>query len=457
MLTLEQVLAATGGTLLCGGTRRYLRGVSIDSRTIRRGDIFIAIRGKRLDGHQFLRQAVKGGAGLVIISRKIPFPKDMAVIHVKDTTMALGQIAASYRERFDIPVVAITGSAGKTTTKDMIAAALATKFKVLKNAQTLNNQYGVALTVLGLRPSHEALVIELGTSHPGEIQWLTRIVQPTVAVLTNIGESHLAGLRSPQGVYQEKSAIFRKMDPQGHVIFNSDDSWLMKIPTEKRHPTIITYGIQHPADFRAQDITIQNNRKMCFHVQRHRFILDTPAGHGAYNALAAIACARLLRISYPDIQNALGAVRFKNRRQHILRSGAVTIIDDTYNSNPVSLCSALRTIDSLQTSGRKILVTADMLELGVQSRRLHEQEGRMIARSSVTVAITMGKLSRYAAQALRQANPHKEVFHCRSIHGIYGRLRHWCRPGDIVLVKGSRAMRMERVVEFLQRYFSKRR
>lgn len=457
MLTIHEVLEATGGILLADGARRHFRGVSIDSRTLQKGDIFIAIRGKRLDGHRFLRQAVGKGASLLVISRRILHPKNVSVVLVKDTTAALGQIAAAYRRRFDIPVVAITGSAGKTTTKDMIAAILAAKFKVLKNAKTLNNQYGVSLTVLGLKPSHEALVIELGTNNPGEIRWLARIAQPTVAVLTNIGESHLAGLKSRRGVYQEKSAIFRDMALRGHVIFNNDDSFLRKIHAEKRRPAVITYGILRKSDFQAKDMAIQNNRKMCFHVHHHRFILDTPAEHGVYNALAAIACGRLLKISYSDIQSALGKVKFENHRQHVRPIGGITVIDDTYNSNPVSLRSAIRTLDGLKTSGRKIFVTADMLELGAQSRQLHRDKGRAIAGSTVDVAVTMGKLSKYAAQSIRQANPHIEVFHYPAIRGIYGRLKSLCRPGDIILVKGSRAMRMERIVEFLQRHFLKQR
>ena len=233
-LTLAQVLEATGGTLIYG--RRApgrFTGVSIDSRTLKRGNVFVAVRGKNLDGHRFIAPAVRKGASLLVVSEKISGAKDVPVVLVKDTTAALGQIAGAYRKSFDIPVIAVTGSAGKTTTKDMIAAVLGSKFKVLKNEKTLNNQYGVSLTVLGLRPADEALVIELGTNNPGEIEWLAAIAQPTIAVLTNIGESHLAGLKNRMGVYKEKSAIFRGIGAKGYVIFNNDDPYLRRISGEK--------------------------------------------------------------------------------------------------------------------------------------------------------------------------------------------------------------------------------
>ena len=379
---------------------------------------------------------------------------DVPVILVKDTTAAFGQIAGAYRKSFDIPVIAITGSAGKTTTKDMIAAVLETKFKVWKNAKTLNNQYGVSLTVLGLKPGHEALVIELGTNNPGEIQWLAAIARPTIAVLTNIGESHLAGLKSKMGVYKEKSAIFRGIGAKGYVIFNNDDPYLRRISGEKAHPRIITYGVERKSDLQAWQIKVKNNRKMCFQVNGHGFILNTPAPYYVYNALAAIACGRLFKISDRDIKKALEKLTFGSHRQQIREISGVTVIDDTYNSNPVSVRNAIKTLDALTARGKKIFITADMLELGARSTPLHREKGRWIARSSTDVAITVGKFSRHTAGSIRQGNRRIGVFHHDSIAGVSQRLKKLCQPGDIVLVKGSRGMKMERVVEFLHRHLS---
>lgn len=456
-MTLAQILEATDGTLIYGSrglAKDRFTGVSIDSRTLKRGNVFIAIAGKNLDGHRFIRQAVRKGACLLIVSQKARRAQNVPVILVHDTTVALGQIAGAYRRSFDIPVIAVTGSAGKTTTKDMIAAVLEAKFNVLKNARTLNNQYGVSLTVLGLKRRHRALVIEMGTNNPGEIEWLARIARPTVAVLTNIGESHLEGLRDRMGVYKEKSAIFRGIGPRGHVVFNNDDPCLRKIFLEKRHPRTVTYGIERTADLRARQIHVKNNRKICFHLNGQGFILDTPAPYYVYNALAAIACGRLLGVSYRDIKKNLGKVRFGDHRQQMRDIGGVTVIDDTYNSNPVSVRNAIKTLDALTARGKKIFITADMLELGTQSRPLHQQEGRRIARSTADVAITVGKFSRYAAGSIRGANPRMEVFHHPTAGGVFQRLRKLCRPGDIVLVKGSRGMRMERVVELLQHHLN---
>ncbi len=455
MLTITQILAATGGTLI-RGRRAPARpaGVSIDSRSLKRGNVFVAIRGKNLDGHRFIAQAVRKGASLLVVSGKISGAGDLPVILVKDTTVALGQIATAYRKGFNIPVIAITGSAGKTTTKDMIAAVLGSKFRVLKNEKTLNNQYGVSLTVLGLRPGHEALVIELGTNNPGEIKWLAAIAQPTVAVLTNIGESHLEGLRDRMGVYKEKSTIFRGIDRGGYVIFNNDDPFLRKISGEKKRPRVVTYGIERKSDVCARQIQVKNNRKICFHVDGHGFILNTPAPYYVYNALAAIACGRLLKISDRESKKALEKLTFGNHRQQMQEIGGITVIDDTYNSNPVSVRNAIKTLDVLTARGKKIFITADMLELGEQSTLLHREKGRWIARSSTDVAITVGKFSRYAAGSIRQGNRNIDVFHHASVAGIPERLKKLCRPGDIVLVKGSRGMRMERVVEFLHRHLN---
>ncbi len=457
MMTLARILTATGGTLI-HGRRKSSRftGFSIDSRTLERGNVFVAIRGKNLDGHRFIVQAVRKGASLLVVSEKISGAADLPVILVKDTTVALGKIAGAYRENFDIPVIAVTGSAGKTTTKDMIAAVLGSKFKVLKNERTLNNQYGVSLTVLGLKPAHEALVIELGTNNPGEIQRLAAIARPSVAVLTNVGESHLEGLKNRSGVYKEKSAIFRGIGAQGHVVFNNDDPYLRKIAAKKKRPRVVTYGIERKSDLQARQIHLKNNRKICFQLNGHGFILNTPALYYVYNALAAIACGRLLGISDRDSKKALEKLAFGSHRQEIQTIGGVTVIDDTYNSNPVSVRNALKTLDALRAKGKKIFITADMLELGAQSTPLHRQKGRWIARSSADVAITVGKLSRHTAGSIRQGNRSINVFHHASIAGVPQRLKKLCRPGDIVLVKGSRGMRMERVVEFLHRHLSKK-
>jgi UDP-N-acetylmuramoyl-tripeptide--D-alanyl-D-alanine ligase len=456
VLTARHIQEITGGNLLLGNGTANAGGVSIDSRTMKKGDVFIAIQGDRLDGHDFVRQAVGKGAPVLVVSRKVACPKTVTVISVKDTTRALGQIASAHRRHFNIPVIAVTGSAGKTTTKDMIASVLGTRFKVLKNFRTENNQYGVPLTVLRLNASHEALVLELGTNRPGDIGWLTQIARPTIAVMTNIGESHLEGLKSKAGVFREKFDLVKGTAPDGHVIFNKDDPCLQKIFRKRIPQRMTTYALREQADYHADRIRLQDNRRISFCVRGRVFTLATPAEHGVYNALAAIACGRLLDISYGDMIDALRALRGADHRQEIRNVRGVLIVDDTYNSNPVSFAGALRTLDSLKAVGRKILITADMRELGRQSKRLHEEQGRLIARSCADVAVAVGRHSRGTAQAVKKANPRISTFYYPTVDDLHKRLDHVCQRGDIILVKGSRAMRMERTVAFIEEHLRRR-
>ena len=230
MFTLKEIVQATGGKLFHAFKIRKIKGVSTNSRTLKKGELFIAIQGQKFDAHHFIPNVIEAGASAVVISKKEFIPKiEIPTVLVADTTKALGNIASFHRQRFKIPVVAITGSAGKTTTKEMIAAVLQTQYKVLKNFKTENNQFGVPLTLLQLRKSHEIVVMEIGTNHFGDIRWLTQVLQPTVAIFTNIGESHLEFLKNPAGVFREKSDLIRYQSLRGHIIFNSDDEQLKKI------------------------------------------------------------------------------------------------------------------------------------------------------------------------------------------------------------------------------------
>lgn len=450
ILTVKQIQEASGGLVISGEGSVRIQGFSTDSRTLQKGEAFIAINGEHFDGHAFIDQAVKKGARALIVSKKIPILENIPVIRVKDTTHALGRIAAFYRRLFDIPVIAVTGSAGKTTTKEMIAAVLSARFKVLKNAKTENNQYGVPLTILKLNESHEAAVLELGTNQPGDIPWLTSIAQPTIAVFTNIGESHLQGLGTPRGVFREKFRLVEGMAPGGIVIYNKDDRYLRAMPLKKTGQRMVSYAVKQTADHQANGIRRGSDHSMCFQMGRRKFVLNTPVEQYVYNALAAISCARVLRINDGQIQSILLNFEFGASRQEIRKAGEVLIIDDTYNANPVSFKSAIGTLDALKTAGQKILVAGDMMELGQRAQDLHLALGEMIARSTVDAALMTGKYVRYAARALRASNPRIEVFCYGSLPELHRRLLTVCRQGDLVLVKGSRAMRMERTVAFIE-------
>lgn len=444
----------TKGRLLGKEARVRIKGISTNSRSLKKGELFIAIKGERFDGHDFLKEVVKKGASALLVSSRKNVPKiSVPIILVRDTTKALGDIAHSYRSRFNIPVIAITGSAGKTTTKEMIAAVLNKRFAVLKNFRTENNQYGVPLTLLKLKKSHKAVIIELGTNKFGDIRWLTKVAEPTIALFTNIGESHLEFLRSSAGVFKEKSDLVRYKKPSGVIIFNADDPLLKKIRGMKGKNRLLSFGIKAAASIRAVGIK-QIDRHTLFKVGGKEFSLNTPFEHNVYNALSAISCGRLMNVPDRDIQSALKFFQFEAGRQEIKRVGKVWVIDDTYNSNPVSFQSAIKTLERWPAVGRKIIVCADMLELGKRAQSLHERMGKIIAGSHIDALLTTGRWAQYLAQSARKKNKDLLVFHSPSLKRIHQKIKSFCRGEDVVLVKGSRGMRMERTVDFLEKAFS---
>jgi len=450
MMTAGELKQIINGQLLQGELSAIARGVSIDSRTIRKNNVFCAVKGEKFDGHQFVRSAVKGGAAIIIISKRISVPKNVTVIKVKDTTVALGKVAAWHRDQFDIPVIAVTGSAGKTTTKDLIAAVLSKRFKVLKNVKSENNHFGVPLTLLKLKPSHDIAVIEIGTNQPGDIRRLSKIVRPTSAVFTNIGDSHLEKLNTQKGVFKEKIQLLKYLHPSGNIIVNYDDPHLRFIKKERNAQKVIVYGRKKCKGYVACQIAINKNNQLSFKVCGRTFVINSPAVANVNNALAAISTGALHKIRYNEMIDALKSFRFKNGRQEVVKSGNIWLIDDSYNANPVSLMSAVTTLNMLKIRGKRIVVCADMLELGKQSKRLHLSAGNMIARSSTDVVLTFGRQARYITQCLSQCSGHITAVHCKNIGEIHRRLKSLCEPGDAVLVKGSRGMQMERTVHFLK-------
>lgn len=450
MLTLAEVLKVTQGKLLNSFEKRSFSGVCTDSRSLKKNDLFIAIKGDRFDGHDFIAEVIKKGAGGIIVSKDVLVTDDVPIVKVKDTIKALGYLALFHRTKFHIPVIAITGSAGKTTTKEMLAHVLSSGLKVLKNHKTENNHMGVPQTLLRLNSQHQAIVIEVGTNQKGDIRWLTEIVEPTMAVYTNIGDSHLLGLKDRNGVFKEKYDLVKYMKGKGRVIFNADNTYLRRIGQKKISHKKISYGIENQADIKAREVSLDKKGRTHFLLSKIEFILDTPAKHNVYNALAVIACAKELNIGIDIIEKRLKKFRFTNGRCEIKMIGQYQVIDDTYNANPLSLSSAISTLDSMTVRGRKILVCGDMLELGTRSKILHEQMGDLIAKTGIDLLLTIGDQAKFIALRLRRINPEFSVFHCRDLDEIYQRLSVFCRPQDTLLFKGSRGMKMERAVELLK-------
>ncbi|MBF0570073.1 MAG: UDP-N-acetylmuramoyl-tripeptide--D-alanyl-D-alanine ligase [Candidatus Omnitrophica bacterium] len=455
--TIEEIVGATSGRLLQGRPKAVVRGVSTDTRKITKGQLFVAIKGDNFDGNNFTAQAVAAGAAAVVVSRKdVTGAEDIPVILVDDTTKALGQIARFHRRRFKIPVIAITGSAGKTTTKEFIAAVLGKKFKVLFNKGTENNHVGVPGTLLQLDKTHKVAVLELGTNHFGEISWLAEIAEPTVAVFTNIGASHLAGLGDPQGVLREKSALIDFLPKKGTVILNADDPLLLRIRARKLSQKVITYAIDHAADVKITAVKAERGGLNLTLTSGEKIHLKTPVWGNILNALAATACGRLFRISFADIRSAILATKAARGRQCFHSVGGVTVIDDTYNANPVSFKNALRTLSLIPRKGRAFVLGADMLELGDRSEELHAEVGQAAAQSGVDHLWTVGRWAGLIGARAAEINPLVKARHFIKREDILPALAAEVRPGDVVLAKGSRGMKMETVVEGLVEFLDRK-
>ena len=451
MFTIDEILKATGGRLVSGPATTAVRSVSIDTRTLKRKAVFIAIKGDTYDGHDFIPAAVEKGALCIIAQGRLRrLPPGVSYIVVKDTVKALGALAGFWRRKFSVPVVAITGSNGKTTTKDMAAWVLAGRMRVLKNEGTKNNHIGVPMTLFNLRAGHDVVVLELGTNHPGEIRYLADICRPNIGIVANVGAAHLEFFGSVSGVLKEKYSLIRRLSPPALALVNADDERLrQKLLRKTKKPLVLGFGISHRSDFFASRI-IRRDRGLSF-VLNHRqeCTLRSAGVHNVYNALAACALGRFFGMDWTRIASRLRSFRFPSGRLGILKRDNIRFIDDTYNANPQSLYCALQALESLQTRGRKILVVGDMLELGAGAKEFHSRAGAFAA-GVCDCLVAVGTLSKFCASAARSAGmDRRNIFLCATSRAAKGLLRAKVGAGgdDIVLVKGSRAMKMEEVLK----------
>lgn len=457
MFKINELLEATGANLISQGKVFIVKGVSIDSRSIKPGDLFLAIKGDNFDGHDFIDQAVKKGATCIIgerirrglLKKKSKLYKNVSFLEVDETIKALGDIARFHRNKFDLPVVAVTGSNGKTTTKEMISWVLSKEFNVLKNEGTKNNQIGVPLTLLNLNHRHQVVVVELGTNQFGEIEYLSGICRPSIGVITNIGPSHLEQLVSLNGVLLEKSALLENLQLPGIAILNNDDEKLRgKISAENNNVFVLGFGIAQRSDFQAADIKVSSDKIGFWINSKQKITLKTPGSCNIYNALAAITVGRVFGIAYKDIALRLSSCSFPKSRLNIKKIKDTTFIDDSYNSNPLSLKNALSTLAELKTKGRKIVVMGDMLELGNAKESYHRDAGENAA-GVCDVLVTVGKLAKLAAQTARSCGfDIKNIFTCSSSSEAKEVLFNKISPdkNDVVLIKGSRLMALEEII-----------
>ncbi len=438
-----------------GAARWTAAGISTDTRTVTPGMVYVALRGEHFDGHQFLGDAVAHGASALVVHADgaAGAPADIPVLVVEDTTAALAALAQQHRERFDIPVIAIGGSNGKTTTKEMIAGILATRFNVLATRGNLNNQIGVPQTLFGLDRTHEVAVVEVGTNHPGELAVLCRMVRPTHVLLTNIGHEHLEFFGSLEGVLEEESMLWRWAEPKSRVIafINTDDPLLRKAAHGLKRT--ITYGFgRRKVRVRGSALRIGDRGCPAFRFRggrmraRAEIALNVPGIHNAHNALAAAAVGVALHVPPADIVGALQNFRAPGKRMEVIQIGDVTVVNDAYNANGDSTIAALHTLAGMPSRGHRIAVLADMLELGAHSREEHARVGAAAAALHIDYVLTCGAL----AVEISRAAAGCVTMHYDQKNMLAEYLTELVAPGDVVLVKGSRGMAMEDIVVFLQ-------
>ena len=434
--TIQELLFATGGTLNVptGFGDPVIHGLTIDTRTLTPGMAYVAIRGETFDGHRFIPDAMAKGALLSISDTDVPYPH----IRVENTVLAYQNIAKLHRERFDLPVVCITGSVGKTTTKEMVKAVLETTFYTHATVGNLNNQTGVPTTVLQLNGQHQVSVMELGTNHFGEIDAIARVAEPTICLFTNIGEAHIEFFGSREGIFRGKTEMLNHMRPGGAVIANGDDEFLRTIPNA------LTYGLSEGVSVRAVQIEERGLEGVSFFaegISKRLFVTLQVAGkHMVQNALAALCVAHLLNVADEDALRALAAFRPGAGRAGVLRTGRFTIIDGSYNCNPTSMEAAL---DVLKTaSGRKVCIFGDMLELGPDAPAFHARIGEYARRCGVDRMLTVGALAKNAAFDPNDAYD--------SVDALLNDLPALLSDGDTILVKASFGMHLNTVVDAIK-------
>jgi UDP-N-acetylmuramoyl-tripeptide--D-alanyl-D-alanine ligase len=454
--TIREVIKAVQGELICGSQRGEISGVSIDSRTIKKGEIFFALKGERFDGHDFLQEAIDRGAKAAVVSKKKKITTKIAIINVAHTLTALQELAKFYRQKFNPVVIGVTGSNGKTTTKDMLKALLSSKYKVTATLGNYNNIVGLPLTLFEISPETEFLVLEMGANHAGEIKRLAEISLPQMGVITNIGATHLQFFRCISNVLSAKMELVQFLPRRGKIALNIDDAHL-RSQFKKIKQKIITFGTNHQADVRVNDIAVSSpgeKERLSFTVyegrDRKEFDLYCLGRYNIYNALAAVSVAKEFGVSLSLMADVLGKFKFPKLRMEKLKYGEVTIVNDAYNANPTSVKAVLSELISSFPSRRKIVVLGDMLELGRMSRKFHQEIGKIVATSPIYSLITIGEDARFIAQAARKwGMGRNNIFSFKDKKVASRKLKELLKPKDAVLIKGSRKMGLEEVTKYL--------
>lgn len=452
----EDIIKLCNGILVSGENNLVIDNICTDTRKIQKNDIFIAIKGEVYDGNKLYEEALKKGAIAVILDNKEVITKekyqDKTIILVENTIKCLQQLATYKRSLYDIPVIAVTGSVGKTSTKDIIYEVVKQKYNTLKTEANLNNHIGLPLTILKLK-SHEALVIEMGMNHLGEIRTLTNIAKPTISIITNIGTAHIGNLGSRENILKAKLEITEGMNNEGTLIINNDNDLLNKEYNNlKEKYNTITIGINNKSDYNA--INIEDNIfESNFKINNQPITINVGGEAFIYNSLVAYAVGKILKIEDSLISKAIFNFKLSPHRLEKKETpNGITIIDDTYNANMDSMLNALSILSKLKNK-RRVAILGDMLELGEYTKEIHEKVGKEITPKTLDILITVGNNAKYIKEAALKNNfPDSNIYSFIDSNELIQSIDKILSTNDIVLLKGSHSMNLDKVVEHLVKF-----
>ena len=452
-MTLREITAACGGTYFGDpeSTAKEVSSVVIDSRKVTQDSLFVAIRGARVDGHTFIPQTIEAGA-LCALSEEPLGEVTFPYILVDSCTQALKDLAEHYRKSLDIKVVGISGSVGKTSTKEMIATVLSQKYNVLKTEGNFNNEIGVPLTIFNLREEHEIAVLEMGINHFGEMTRLAKMARPDICVITNIGVAHMELLGSRDGILKAKTEMFQYMNPNGTIIFNGDDDKLITYSPENGI-TPIYFGLGENSSYRAEQIANNGLRgtNATFVTPKSKFSahISIPGEHMVHNALAGIAVGYALGMSDAEIKAGIEALKPLAGRNHLIETNTYTIIDDCYNANPISMKASIDVLSKADT--RTVAILGDMGELGAKEKEMHYDVGQHTATAGIHVLICIGTLSEELARGAKETGCNIQIYHYPDQEHFFAEMSSILEKNDTILVKASHAMAFEKIVKKLER------
>jgi UDP-N-acetylmuramoyl-tripeptide--D-alanyl-D-alanine ligase len=453
--SLKFVAEACGAEIRRGAADTTFKNVCTDSRKVKPGDLFFAIKGENFDGHDFLKEVAEKKAASVVVERQKISPQlpECAVLVVENTIAAFGKLGAIYRRDFDLPVVCVCGSNGKTTTKELIASALRQKLSTVWNEASFNNSIGVPMTLLRIEKSHQVAVLEAGTNHPGELAPLVEMIRPRFGVLTNIGREHLEFFGDVAGVACEEGTLAELLPRDGTLFVNGEDEWTDKI-VSRTNAKIVRIGFGDRNDWRAEKIRLDKSgatfrlattkKDFCGEYRIHLL-----GRHQVLNALFAAAVSEELGLARAEIQRGLAECKPAKMRMQFWEVGGIRVLDDAYNANADSMIAALETLRDLPLQGRRVAVLGDMAELGAQSQAAHAEVGRRAAELEIGQLFAVGNMAPVTAKAARDAGLSR-VIEFENVEAAIKAIKSFLKSGDIVLLKASRSSRLERIAETLK-------